>query len=70
MAVRADSMLARLGPEQAAGALREPHVAPFVNSGRAMTGWVVIDREAVEGDDELDAWVGRVTAFVMTLPAR
>jgi hypothetical protein len=70
VAVRDDSILTRLGPAQAEEALREPHVAQFVNGDRAMSGWVVIDREAVEGDDELSDWIDRATAFVETLPVK
>jgi TfoX/Sxy family transcriptional regulator of competence genes len=70
VAVRDDSILARLGPAPAEEALREPHVTQFVNGDRAMRGWVVIDREAVEADEELDSWIDRATAFVETLPVK
>ena len=70
VAVRADSVLARLGPEQTEVALRLPHVTQFVNGGRAMTGRVVIAREGVEEDDELADWIDRATAFVDTRPAK
>lgn len=68
--VREESILARLGSAQAEAALRESHVNQFVNGERPMTGWVVLDREAVEGNDELGAWIDRATAFVGTLPPK
>ena len=33
-----DSLIARLGPDEAEAALREPHVGPFDITGRAMRG--------------------------------
>ena len=65
-----DSLIARLGPDGGEEALREPHVRPFDVTGRAMTGWVLVGPEAVEGDDRLHDWIARATRFVGTLPAR
>ena len=71
VAVRKDSLLVRLGPEQGEGALSEPHVTAFKITGRgAMTGWVVVGLEGVEGDDQLKDWIGRAVKFVKSLPAK
>jgi TfoX N-terminal domain len=37
-----DSLVARLGPDEADEALKEPHVREFDVTGRAMRGWVLI----------------------------
>ena len=65
-----DSLIARLGPEQAEEALLEPHVKEFDITGRPMTGWVVVGPQGVEDDEQLTAWIGRATRFVRTLPAQ
>jgi TfoX/Sxy family transcriptional regulator of competence genes len=65
-----DSLIARLGPDDGAAALREPHVRAFDVTGRPMKGWVMVGPEGVEDDDRLADWVGRATRFVETLPAK
>jgi hypothetical protein len=64
------SLIARLGPEEAEKALRQPHVGPFDITGKPMSGWVVVLPEGIETDEELRAWVERAVAFVQGLPAK
>ena len=35
-----------------------------------MKGWVLIDPEGVEGDDQLKGWIERAMKFVRTLAAK
>jgi TfoX/Sxy family transcriptional regulator of competence genes len=65
-----DSLCVRLGPEQAEEALPEPHVKEFDITGRAMKGWVLVEPEGVEDDDQLKDWIERALKFVKTLPAK
>jgi hypothetical protein len=65
-----DSLIVRLGPDEGEEALREPHVREFDITGRAMKGWVLVEPEGVEGDDQLAGWIQRATEFVRTLPAK
>ena len=71
VAVRKDSLLVRLGPEEGERALSEPYVTAFQITGRGtMAGWVVVGVEGVGGDDELKDWIRRAVNFVTTLPAK
>jgi TfoX/Sxy family transcriptional regulator of competence genes len=65
-----DSLCVRLGPEQAAELLLEPHVKEFDITGRAMKGWVLVEPEGVENDDLVKGWIERATKFVGKLPAK
>jgi hypothetical protein len=65
-----DALIARLGPNEAAVALGEPHVRVFDVTGRPMRNWVLVEPEGVEDDDRLAAWVERAAAFVRTLPGK
>jgi hypothetical protein len=65
-----DSLCVRLGPDQAEEALLEPHVKEFDITGRPMKGWVLVEPEGVEGDDQLAGWIQRAMKFVGTLPAK
>ena len=65
-----DSLIVRLGPDEGEEALREPHVKEFDITGRAMKGWVLVESEVVEDDDQLKGWIERATKFVRALPAK
>lgn len=60
----------RLGKEEAEAALREPHVKEFDITGRPTKGWVLVEPESVEGDDQLSGWIERATKFVRKPPAK
>jgi TfoX/Sxy family transcriptional regulator of competence genes len=71
VAVRKDSLLVRVGPEQGEEALLEPHVSEFEITGRGtMTGWLVVSLEGVEDDDQLQGWIRRAVKFVGKLPKK
>jgi hypothetical protein len=65
-----DRLIARLGPDEAEAALREPHVRAFDITGRPMRNWVAVEPEGVEDDDQLKGWIERATKFVRTLPKK
>src|SRR5437773_12015990 len=65
-----DSLIVRLGPDEGDEALKEPHVKEFDITGRPMKGWVLVEPEGVEGDDQLAGWIQRAVKFVGALPAK
>jgi hypothetical protein len=65
-----NSTIVRLGLEEFDDALLEPHVSEFNLTGRAMKGWVLVEPEGVEDDEQLSAWIERAVKFVRTLPAK
>ena len=65
-----DFLIVRLGPEEGEGALKEPHVKDFDITGRPMKGWVLVELEGVEDEDQLGNWIRRAAAFVGRLPAK
>lgn len=64
------SLIARLGPEQAAVALGEPNVREFDITGRPMTGWVMISHHGLADDEDLALWLDQAQKFVRKLPAK
>jgi TfoX/Sxy family transcriptional regulator of competence genes len=64
------SLIVRLGLEQAAMALKEPNVAEFDVTGRPMRGWVMVEAEGLETDEQLRGWIERAIEFVETLPRK
>lgn len=63
-------LIVRVGAEQHEDALDQPHVRQFDITGRAMTGWVMVEPGGVESDEDLQDWVHRATEFVRTLPPK
>lgn len=63
-------LIVRLGPDAAATSLRMPHVREFDITGRAMTGWIMVEPDGLEHDDELNRWVQQAMTFVKALPAK
>lgn len=62
-------VILRLSPDEGEAALREPGVTVFDIPPRPMAGWVMVERDAVEGD-ELERWLERALAYVRTLPPK
>jgi len=65
-----DWLIVRLGPAAGAEALREPYVKEFDVTGKPMRGWVMVEPEGLERDDQLQGWIDRAMQFVKTLPAK
>ena len=68
--VHGDSLIARLGVEEAEIALEEADVRPFDITGVAMKGWVFVDADGVDSDASLRGWIERALQFVRTLPPK
>jgi TfoX/Sxy family transcriptional regulator of competence genes len=65
-----DYLILRLGEEESREALRSPNVHPFDITGRPMKGWVMVDRDGYEDQDDLDRWLAKARGFVETLPPK
>lgn len=52
-------LMARFPKDKTEEMWEEPHTRPFEMSGRQMRGWVRVDPEGVETDDQLEPWVKR-----------
>ncbi len=65
-----NSLIARLGVDQARLAIRQEHLREFDVTGRAMKGWVMVDLDGLESDAQLLRWLEQANEFVMTLPPK
>jgi len=70
VAVWKEFLIVRVGREGYESALNQPFVTKFDITGRAMTGWVMVDPGGLEGDDDLRRWVSLAVRFVKTLPEK
>lgn len=73
MAVSASSqggVLLRVDPAETESLISEPHVRRFEMRGRKMDGWLRVDAEAVEADDDLRRWVRHGVTYARSLPPK
>ena len=63
-------LIARIGKEASEKVLQESHVRVFDITGKAMTGWVMVEPEGLQDADQLEVWLARATKFVRTLPEK
>jgi len=65
-----NDLILRIGRENYEAALAEPCVKEFDITGRAMTGWVLVEPDGVNAEEDLLDWVGRATEFTSSLPGK
>lgn len=65
-----NSLIARLGTEQEAEALLDPQVKKMDLTGKPMKGWVLVEPDGVENDEQLSGWIEQAIKFVRTLPQK
>jgi TfoX/Sxy family transcriptional regulator of competence genes len=73
MAVSASSqggLLLRIDPNLTESLVSEPHVRPYEMRGREMDGWLRVDTDVLETEDELRRWVAHGVAYARALPPK
>ena len=63
-------LLLRIDPARSDELSATPHVGRMVMRGREMDGWLRVEEQAVNTDEQLAEWVGLGVAFVRTLPPK
>jgi len=65
-----EELMVRVGAERYEQAHLEPHTRAMDFTGRPMKGYVYVEPEGFEADDELKNWVNRGLEFVLSLPPK
>jgi TfoX/Sxy family transcriptional regulator of competence genes len=68
--VHRDALIARVGPEEAGQALKEPHTRVFDLTGRPMKAWVLVEPSALAAGAQLEKWVRRAAKYASSLPPK
>jgi hypothetical protein len=63
-------LMVRVGREQEPAALKRPHAAPCLGTGRPMAGFLMVDPAGVAEDTHLSEWLDLARAYVTSLPAK
>ncbi len=70
LGVNGDALMARVGPEQYASALKRPQVREMDFTGKPMKGYVYVDPAGFESDADLNEWVELCICFNGALPPK
>lgn len=65
-----DELCARVGKDGWADAMKLPGVREMDFTGKSLKTMVYVDQSALQTDAELDAWIERCLAFVLSLPPK
>lgn len=65
-----ETLMVRVGPEQYASALAQPHAREMDFTGKPLKGFVYVDPAGYESDEDLLRWVRTSLAFVHSLPPK
>ena len=65
-----DFLILRLGEENGNKALALPHVRRFDITGKPMKGWVMVEQDGFQADNDLASWLNQAKEFVSSLPPK
>ena len=68
--VRDNYVILRVGPDAYQQFLQASHTHEFAPAGRVMRGWVMVEQEGFEGEDDLDRLIDQAVDFTLSLPPK
>lgn len=68
--VLGDTLMARVGPDGYAEALRRPGARPMDFTGKPLKGFVYVAQEGIDSDAGLERWIADCLAFTGSLPPK
>jgi len=68
--VNGDRLMVRLSHEDVEAALAEPHVGPMDFTGKTMRGFITVEPEGLEDEEDLAGWVDAGADFAASLPPK
>ena len=68
--ITGEDLMARVGPDEYAGALSEPGAREMDFTGRALKGFVYVAPDGIASDADLARWVDRAVTFTGSLPPK
>ena len=65
-----NSLIVRVGPDGYEDALLERHVKEFDITGKPMKGWIMVEPDGVEDEDQLKKWIQWAVKYVAKLAGK
>jgi hypothetical protein len=63
-------LMIRCSREDFEGIMAEPHTGGIMRGGKLLTGWVLVDVEALTAEAELSRWLSRGRDYATSLPKK
>ncbi|GAB2183668.1 TfoX/Sxy family protein [Roseibium sp. LAB1] len=63
-------LMARVGTGLQAEAIAKPYASVCKMGGRPMSGFIRVEPEGIESDDDLKSWIDMARSYVGTLPPK
>jgi hypothetical protein len=63
-------LMLRVPPDQTGALVREPHASWMVMRGKAMDGWLRVEPEGVDDDEDLARWTDVGVRYARSLPPK
>ncbi len=63
-------LMARVGPKNYQDALAKPHVHEMDFTGKSFKGYVYVESEGIESDEDLQYWIELASSFTQSLPPK
>ena len=68
--IHKDYLIVRTGKEMAEEKLKLQYTKPFDITGKAMKGWVMVERKGYAKDEDMKAWLELGRSFAKNLPGK
>ena len=68
--VMGETLMARVGSDQYNDAIKRPHAREMDFTGKSLRGFVYVDPDGFESDEDLRSWVELCEIFVRSLPPK
>jgi len=65
-----DSLLVRVGVDQAPQTLEKPFTQQMTTGGKPMRGWILVEPDGVDSDTQLQGWIDTAIEIVQSLPEK
>jgi TfoX/Sxy family transcriptional regulator of competence genes len=65
-----DTLMARVGAEQYEKSLKKTHARKMDFTGKPLKGFIYVEPEGFESDEDIQYWVNLCERFVSTLPPK
>jgi hypothetical protein len=68
--VHKENLIVRVGHDGFEEKMSIPYTVPFDITGKAMKGWLMVEPEGVESDEDLKYWIDQGVDFAKSLPPK
>ncbi len=65
-----DELIVRAGKDKHEELLQEPYTRVFDITGKVMKGWILVEPDGIETDEQLEFWLQKGIEYAASLPKK